>query len=781
MDPIMDEEIQVVQSTELNGDYTVDPSVFALGAVPVNESTIQPLVIDDSLSPVTENGYVSLQHLHNGTNDSAGETASSTSSHQSASDAMDVDSGSESHEPQRMISVVIPQMKFPPLPYASSRSGLVYDVRMRFHAEPMTSRQPDDIHPEDPRRIHEIYLELFNANLVHDVMTNDSPTDYQMLRINAREATKQEILLVHEKKHYEWVKRLVEMTNEEREIIAANSDSIYAHQFTYRCAKLSAGGAIEACRAVVAGQVKNSIAVIRPPGHHAEPYQAGGFCFFNNVCIAARVCQKDFPTKCRKVLILDWDVHHGNGVQRAFYEDPNVLYISIHVHRGGRFYPCTNYGDHKHCGSGPGEGKNVNIPWPCHGMKDGDYLLAFQQIVMPIAQEFGPDLVIISAGFDAADGDELGQCHVTPAGYAHMTHMLMSLAKGKVAVCLEGGYNLRSIAKSALAVTRTLMGEPPDRLFSTEPTAAGVETVQMVIRSQAKYWACMYPKSESQADGVLQKELRGERLHDIYRAWQSKEWWDSFRMTPLFIHRDVLSKSFEREVLATSNYSESRPLLVIFHDPPDARGLPHARTSKLELHNVWVTDVAKSYVEWAVQNDFAVIDVNLPKHVTEENEDETYADPDESSSRSNTTFELATYLWENYIEVHESTHVFLLGIGDAYLGLINLLSNQESCTDRITFLISFVAETPLNRIRRPADEDEVARWFYQHSLIFVARKHGLWDRDRKPRKKFGRLVESAYDDLNEMLVGHREQVMRLLEQETEEWRLAQPLESQIGR
>ncbi|KAI9689327.1 MAG: Histone deacetylase hda1 [Bathelium mastoideum] len=783
MDSSTEEEVQVLQSTELNGDFsTVDPSVFALDALQGKSLQSHDPAAGELLSPVLENGFASQQYL--GVADLPGDgTPSPDYSNNGESDTMDVESVDSSlHEPRRMVSVLIPQTKFPPLPYASSRSGLVYDVRMRFHAEPMTSRQPDDIHPEDPRRIHEIYQELFDAQLVHDVTTDDSPNDFQMLRINAREATKDEILLVHERHHYEWVKELITKTDDELETIAAQADSIYAHKLTYNCAKLSAGGAIEACRAVVAGQVKNAFAVIRPPGHHAEPYQPGGFCFFNNVCIAARVCQRDFPETCRKILILDWDVHHGNGVQRAFYDDPNVLYISIHVHRDGRFYPCTNYGDHKHVGNEAGEGKNVNVPWPCHGMTDGDYLLAFQQVVMPIAQEFDPDLVIVSAGFDAAAGDELGQCYVTPAGYAHMTHMLMSLANGKVAVCLEGGYNLRSIAKSALAVTRTLMGEPPDRLSSIEPTAAGVETVQMVIHTQSRYWACLYPKvDESRAPAMIHKELHGERLHDIYRSYQSKEWWDNFEMAPLFIHRDRISKSFDREVLATSNYNEARPLLVVFHDPPNAQGLPSARTRKLELHNIWITDVAKSYVEWAIQNDFAVIDVNIPKHITAEDEDDAYADPDASNARAAATLELATYIWENYIEIYESTHVFLLGIGDAYLGLINLLSSQESCTDRVTFVISFVAETPLNRIRRATDEDMMARWFYDHSLIFVAGKHGLWERDRKPRKKFGKLVESAYDELNEMLVGHREQVTRLLERVTRDWRVQQPLESQIGR
>lgn len=200
---------------------------------------------------------------------------------------------------------------------------------------------------------------------------------------------------------------------------------------------LSAGGAIETCRAVASRQLKNAIAVIRPPGHHAEQNRPMGFCMFDNVAIAAKVCQIDYKQTCRKILIVDWDVHHGNGIQQAFYSDPNVLYISLHVHEDGRFYPAGPYGDHLHCGTGAGEGKNINVPWPTKGMGDADYMFAFQHVVMPVAYDFDPDLVIIAAGFDAAAGDQLGGCFVTPTCYAHMTHMLMSLAEGKLVVCLE--------------------------------------------------------------------------------------------------------------------------------------------------------------------------------------------------------------------------------------------------------------------------------------------------------------------------------------------------------
>lgn len=366
-----------------------------------------------------------------------------------------------------------------------------------------------------------------------------------------------------------------------------NMDSIYLSKNSPMCARLSAGGAIEACRAILNSQIKNAIAVIRPPGHHAEHDTAMGFCFFNNVPIAAKACQKEFGEKCRKILILDWDVHHGNGVQQAFYDDPNVLYISLHVHQGGRFYPSGDYGDHLHCGEGRGLGKNVNIPWKMAGMTDGDYLYAFQQIVMPIAQDFQPDLVIVSAGFDAAEGDMLGKCHVSPAGYAHMTHALMSLADGKVAVCLEGGYNLRSIAVSALAVTRTLMGEPPDRLIQTEPTTSGVDTVKLVLRQQSKFWPCLYPKNPANRLG----DLDGVRSHDLIREWQATKLFENYEMSALFIARNKLSKSFENQVLATPDYTDYRPLLLIFHDPPELLGVPDPRTQKLELHNTWLVSV----------------------------------------------------------------------------------------------------------------------------------------------------------------------------------------------
>ncbi|KAF7846549.1 hypothetical protein BT93_L4171 [Corymbia citriodora subsp. variegata] len=554
-------------------------------------------------------------------------------------------------------------------------------------------------------------------------------------------------------------------------------DSIYLSKNSPLCARLSAGGAIEACFSIQRKEVKNAIAVIRPPGHHAEYDQAMGFCFFNNVPIAARACQKEFGDDCRKILILDWDVHHGNGVQQAFYDDPNVLYISLHVHQGGKFYPAGDYGDHLHCGTGAGLGKNVNIPWKTAGMTDADYVYAFQQIVMPIAQDFAPDMVIVSAGFDAAEGDMLGKCHVSPAGYAHMTHMLMSLADGKVAVCLEGGYNLRSIAISALSVTRTLMGEPPERLTNTEPTSSGFDTVQLVLRQQAKYWPCLLPNDPSQH----LKNLKGERLHDIIREWQAKTLFDNFEMSNLFIARSKLSKSFENQVLATSNYYEERPLLVIFHDPPEVIGVPDPRTHKLELHNTWLTDMVKTYVEWAVKQGLAVIDANVPKYLTEVEDTKEYEEADKLEMRAKEAFQLASYLWENYIEVNEASHVFIMGVGTAYASIVNLLkanawntadTDVERCRDRITKIYSFISDQDAMHSYKSATDDFLDRWYRDISMIFVAENHFIWEKakTKAPSKRWGTLVQSPHSEIQEMLSYHKDRVEESMLELTEDWR-----------
>lgn len=457
-------------------------------------------------------------------------------------------------------------------------TGCCYDDRMKLHANADFSSSP--AHPEDPRRIEAIMREFKEGGLIYtgtqqelQKILADSPNRW-LWRIAARRATEEEICTCHTAAHYDWVTQLNKMDSYQLRKLTTDFDSgrksLYVGSLTYEAALISAGGAIETCKNVVAGQVKNAIAIIRPPGHHAEHNESMGFCIFNNVPIAAKVCMADYPEKCRRVLILDWDVHHGNGIQNMFYNDPNVLYISIHVYQNGIFYPGQPDeegipdGGLDSCGAGPGVGKNINIGWDEQGMGDGEYMAAFQRIVMPIAREFDPDLVIVSAGFDAAAGDELGGCYVTPECYSHMTYMLMSLANGKVAVCLEGGYNLAAISRSALAVAKTLMGEPPKRITIPPINSRPNATLENVKQIQAAYWNCMRSGVMLPTDIPTKGSSRGT---DILRNEQEFQLARKYFMVPLYIQRNGLSKAFNNQVLVTPQLFKSKRILMVIHDP----------------------------------------------------------------------------------------------------------------------------------------------------------------------------------------------------------------------
>jgi acetoin utilization deacetylase AcuC-like enzyme len=218
---------------------------------------------------------------------------------------------------------------------------------------------------------------------------------------------------------------------------------------SFETARLAAGGALTAADAVMAGKVKNTFCAVRPPGHHALKNKAMGFCLFNNIAVTARYLQKKYNLK--KILVVDFDVHHGNGTEEIFREDPGVLYFSVHR---APFYPGT--GGEK--GKRPGA-FSEGMP---KGSGDKDYLKVFGKIFSPAAMEFKPDFVLVSAGFDAAEGDPLGGMAVTPDGYAGITRIIMDAAekccRGRLVSVLEGGYGAESLPKSAEAHILALMG-----------------------------------------------------------------------------------------------------------------------------------------------------------------------------------------------------------------------------------------------------------------------------------------------------------------------------------
>ncbi|CAJ2634891.1 unnamed protein product [Trifolium pratense] len=353
---------------------------------------------------------------------------------------------------------------------ANSSTAIGFDERMLLHAEVEMKPHP---HPERPDRLRAIAASLARAGIFPG----------RCCSIPAREITQEELMMVHSSEHIE----SVEVTS--KLMSSYFTSDTYANEHSACAARLAAGLCADLASAIVSGRAKNGFALVRPPGHHAGVKDVMGFCLHNNAAVAALAAQ---AAGAKKVLILDWDVHHGNGTQEIFEQNNSVLYISLHRHEGGAFYPGTG-GAHE-VGYMGAEGFCVNIPWSRGGVGDNDYIFAFQHVVLPIASEFAPDFTIISAGFDAARGDPLGGCDITPSGYAQMTHMLNALSGGKMLVILEGGYNLRSISSSATAVIKVLLGDSHVcELENSFPSKSGLQTVFEVLDIQNNFWPSLKP------------------------------------------------------------------------------------------------------------------------------------------------------------------------------------------------------------------------------------------------------------------------------------------------
>uniref|UniRef100_A0A671L540 Histone deacetylase domain-containing protein n=1 Tax=Sinocyclocheilus anshuiensis TaxID=1608454 RepID=A0A671L540_9TELE len=255
-------------------------------------------------------------------------------------------------------------------------------------------------------------------------------------QLPVRQATEQEILLAHSEEYLEAVKQTPKMSVEELMAFSKQYSDVYFHQNIYHCAKLAVGATLQLVDSVVKREVRNGMALVRPPGHHSQRSAANGFCVFNNVAIAALHAKKNY--NLNRVLIVDWDIHHGQGVQYCFEEDPSVLYFSWHRYENQTFWPNLPESDYTSVGKGKGCGFNINLPWNKVGLTNSDYLAAFFHVLLPIAYEFDPELVLVSAGFDSAIGDPEGEMCAIPEIFAHLTQLLMPLAAGKMCVVLEG-------------------------------------------------------------------------------------------------------------------------------------------------------------------------------------------------------------------------------------------------------------------------------------------------------------------------------------------------------
>lgn len=294
-------------------------------------------------------------------------------------------------------------------------------------------------HPESPERLKRVM-----ETLEHEGMLE------RLIALEPAPATEAEIELVHSSSYRLRVQRVAAQGGGHLD------PDTYVNEHSYQAALMAAGGVNTAVRAVVRGDVDNAFCLIRPPGHHATPDRGMGFCLFNNVAVAARVAQQEDGLE--RVMIVDFDVHHGNGTQDAFFQDPTVLFFSTHQY--GYFYPGT--GHWRETGRQAGDGTTINVSLPA-GVGDRGYASVFRSLLWPVARRFRPQLILVSAGFDAHWSDPLASMRLSLTGYASLVRDLCKVARslcdGRIVFCLEGGYHLDVLAYGILNTFYALLDD----------------------------------------------------------------------------------------------------------------------------------------------------------------------------------------------------------------------------------------------------------------------------------------------------------------------------------
>ncbi|MDW7981509.1 MAG: class II histone deacetylase [Thermomicrobium sp.] len=363
--------------------------------------------------------------------------------------------------------------------YCYDERFLQHDTGHDEHRLPDGSLLDPVEHPSSARIIRRTAQLLASSGVLEDALV-----------IPPRPATEEELTAYHSPSYVERVRTLTASgggwLDPETPVVPGS----------WQAALLAAGAAIELTDAVLDGRATNAFGLLRPPGHHAMRDQGMGFCVFNNVVIAARHAQR---RGLQRVLVLDWDVHHGNGTQDAFWADPTVLFVSLHQ---DNWYP-DGWGAVDQVGAPGAEGTTVNVPLP-PGTGNRGYLRALERVVLPIAEQFRPEIVFVSAGQDASMDDPLGRMLVTMEGYRRLTEMIRALAEsvcdGRLVVLMEGGYSLRYVPFCTLAIVEALTGRrsgiPDPHAGTSELAQAEREfrpdqeaAVEAARRFLARYWS----------------------------------------------------------------------------------------------------------------------------------------------------------------------------------------------------------------------------------------------------------------------------------------------------
>ncbi|XP_023565584.1 histone deacetylase 9 isoform X7 [Octodon degus] len=447
-------------------------------------------------------------------------------------------------------------------PQPGSATGIAYDPLMLRH---QCICGNSTTHPEHAGRIQSIWSRLQETGLLN-----------KCERIQGRKASLEEIQLVHSEHHSllygtspldgQKLDPRILLGDDSQKFFSSlpcgglgvDSDTIWNELHSSGAARMAVGCVIELASKVASGELKNGFAVVRPPGHHAEESAAMGFCFFNSVAITAKYLQDQLNIS--KILIVDLDVHHGNGTQQAFYADPSILYISLHRYDEGNFFPGS--GAPNEVGTGLGEGYNINIAWTGGldpPMGDVEYLEAFRTVVMPVAKEFDPNMVLVSAGFDALEGHTppLGGYRVTAKCFGHLTKQLMTLVDGRVVLALEGGHDLTAICDAAEACVNALLGN------------------EASTGSRSGWWLCQR--------AALCLVLSCKKRQRPFQLWPPSQWmWSSplLRKTP-----ELLVSPWKR------NQSCEVPSLPRYFLCVTSLCIPRPSTLRQVLSAAWVVQI----------------------------------------------------------------------------------------------------------------------------------------------------------------------------------------------
>ncbi|PJF19637.1 hypothetical protein PSACC_00555 [Paramicrosporidium saccamoebae] len=531
------------------------------------------------------------------------------------------------------------------------KTGYTFDERMLYH------RDPEDDHPEQPARIEGI-LQLFQELGLLE----------RCIHIAAGKLPTEALQAVHSQELLTFIDQLpVEVVKE--------MDSVYLCPESEIAAKAAVTCTTKIARDIAMGKIGNGFAL------------AMGFCIFNNVAVAAKELQR--LGLARKIIILDWDIHYGNGTQKIFASDPDVLFISIHRYDDGKFYPSDVEGSPTYVGEASALGSSVNIGWNGPGVTDADYAAAFSRIVMPIAAEFRPDFVFVSAGFDAAQDDPIGECLVTPNGFAQMTHQLMSLAAGKVLLVLEGGYNVPVISNCAVSCLKTLLGDPipyvNTQSKATVPSEQASKAISATIKAQSAYWKSLYPKHH--------------QLRDDFGGITTLQ---RMSVNRVFTFGTVYNSASESNIANLQN--------SMLHQP------------------------FQGYIKEALRDNWAVIDLHYPAKEWTLKQTQTGSPKDLTLLN-----ELMLYIWDHFLVLSESPDIFFVSSGLPSYAVCHLL-DQRAVQHRVKGVVVISPTLYL-----PVASSDRSEWYGSNSLVIVPTKRP----EGTPiatNPSFGRCVSAGSED-----------------------------------